>query len=147
MIPMSARSRRPTIVPCGMASRRRRVSSGVQDGGLADADDVPGALHRAGRVQLQDAAGNQPVETLADARQVLLHRGLGQLQQQLLDVGSHVDRPHLVQLTDALAVTPVQEPGHRAIVGLAGVGVADGRGEEIDEALGGLRSGPQHQGG
>ena len=75
---------------------------------------------------------------------MLLHRGSGQVQ--LLHVGGHVDGPDVGQLRQAVVLAPGQEAGDGAIVGFPGMGVADGGGEEIDEAPGGALPGPEHRG-
>ena len=49
------------------------------------------------------------------------------------DVCRDVDGPNGVEPVDSSPLAPVHEPGDRAVVGLPGVGVADGDGEEVDE--------------
>ena len=65
---------------------------------------------------VEDAPGGQIVEELADAGQVLLHRGLSDLLTRLLDIGSDGDGFELVQLKAAL-LTPIAELFNRAIHG------------------------------
>ena len=44
-----------------------------------------------------------------------------------------MDGPDGVEPAESVLFAPVHEPGDGAVVGLAGVGVADGDGEEVDE--------------
>ncbi len=63
----------------------------------------------------------------------------------MLDIGGDVNGPDLVQVVDPLVLAPVKEAGYGPVIRLAGVGVPDGGGEEIDETPGGLLTGPQHR--
>ena len=48
-----------------------------------------------------------------------------------------MDGPDGAEPVEPALLAPVHEPGDGAVVCLAGVGVADGDGEEVDEAPGG----------
>jgi hypothetical protein len=93
-----------------------------------------------------DAAGSQPVEEHADGGQVLLDGGGGFLASNQLDVGGDVQRLDGGQ-GQAVLLAPLEEIAGGTGVGFAGVRVADGGGEELDEAFGGLVPGVGDDGG
>ena len=115
-------------------------------GRLALLDDVLGTAYRAGRVEIHDAAAGQPVEAHADGGQVLLDRWGGAGLGQLLDIGSDVHRLDAGE-RQAVPLAPGEEIPDGSGVCLAGVGVADGRGQEFDEAFACLLPGIGNDGG
>ena len=121
---------------------------GGEHGRLAAFDDVLRAAYRAGRVEGHDAAAGQPVEQHADGGQVLLDGGGGDLRSlaELLDVGGDVHRLDVGQ-GQAVPLAPGEEIAGGTGVGSPGVAVADGGGEELDEAFGGLVAGVGDDGG
>ena len=58
----------------------------------------------------------------------------GRDEWELLDVRRDVDGPDGVEAVEPVLFAPAHEPGDGPVVGLPGVGVTDGDGEEVDEA-------------
>jgi hypothetical protein len=71
----------------------------------------------------------------------LLDRGLGEMLLQALDIGRHMQRLDIDELAELVSVTPGEELEDRAVIGHAGIFVADGGREEFEEAPGGLLAG------
>ncbi len=137
--PISARSRRPTTV-CGVDAVEELARFGRrQDRGLAGPDDVFGAAHRGGGIYGQDLADHQPVEQHADGGQPLLDGRRRKPASEALDPGGDVHGLDVEQ-TKAGLVAPVEEFAGGAVIGFAGVRVADVGGEEFDEAAAGVRA-------
>ena len=109
--------------------------------GLAGLDDVLRAAHRMGRIGGDDLAGDQPVEQHADGGQVLLDGRLLEILAQRLDIGGDMQRLDIGDLADLVLVAPGEEPAAGPVIGRAGVLVADGRGEEFEEAARGVVAG------
>jgi hypothetical protein len=107
---------------------------GDQHGGLATLDDVLWTAHRVGRVNGEDPAGHQPVEAHPDRREVLLDGRLGHPGPERLDIGGDVERLDVDELADLVAVDPGKEIRDGPVIGHAGIPVADGGGEEFQEA-------------
>ena len=63
-----------------------------------------------------------------------LDRRLLELFPQRLNIGRDVQRLDVGELTDAVVLAPGEEFSHRMQVGRAGVPIADGSGEEFQEA-------------
>ena len=63
---------------------------------------------------------------------------------QLLDIGGHMHRLDVSELVKAASLAPAEKIGNRPDVGCPGVAVADGGGEELDEAAGGVLAGGGH---
>lgn len=79
-------------------------------------------------------------------RNCLKWQGL-EVAAEILDIGGDVQRLDVSQLADVVTVAPGEEPADRGHVGLPGVLVADGGGEEFQEAPGGVLAGVGEQGG
>jgi hypothetical protein len=88
---------------------------------------------------------DQPATEHADGGEVQLHRRRRELLAELLDVGRHVHRLEVDELGEAVQLAPGREPRHRPDVRLAGVGIADLRREELQEALGRVRPGREQR--
>ena len=106
--------------------------------GLAGPDHVFGAAHRGGGIYGQDLADHQPVEQHAHGGQPLLDGRRRKSAPEALDPGGDVHRLDVKQ-TKAGLVAPVEEFAGGAVIGFAGVRVADVGGEEFDEAAAGVR--------
>src|SRR6266851_542173 len=89
MTPMRARSRSPLSSVTSMESNSCRAWSADRTGVLPRFTTYLGPRTCAGRVRRQDATGNQIVEKLPDAGQMLFDRRLGHHDAELLNVGSH----------------------------------------------------------
>jgi hypothetical protein len=92
------------------------------------------AAYRGGRVEVEDAAAGQPVEQHLEGGEVLLDGGGGAGVR--FDVGGHRHRLDVAE-GQAAGFAPGEEAGDGLGVGGPGVGVADGGGEEFEEAAGG----------
>ena len=86
------------------------------------------------RVGGDDLAGDQPVEQHADGGQVLLDRRLLEILAERLDIGRDVQRLDVGELAELVVLAPGEEPADGMQVGRPGVLVADGGGEELQEA-------------
>ena len=75
----------------------------------------------------------QPIEQMADASEPLLYGRGRYLAPELLDPRRDMKRLHLGDRRDTARVAPRQKLGRRACTGAAGVRVADGDGEELQE--------------
>ena len=137
--PISARSRRPTTVVGVDAVEELACFGRGQYRGLAGADDIFGAAHCGGGIYRQDLADHQPVEQHADGGQPLLDGRRRKLASEVLDPGGDVHRFDVKQ-TKAGLVAPIEEFTCGAVIGFAGVRVADVGGEEFDEAAAGMRA-------
>jgi hypothetical protein len=91
--------------------------------------------HRSRRVHRHHLAGHQPVEQVAHGGEVLLHARRSEGAGLHLDPGGDVQRLH------PGVRAPSEELPARAAVGPAGVAVADGDGEELQEAARSLVAG------
>jgi hypothetical protein len=107
---------------------------GREHGGLAALDDVLGAANRGGGIAGEDAAGDEPIEQHADGGEVLLDGRLRHPVLERLYIGGDVKRLDIDQRHDPGGVEPGEEVRHRPVIGHAGVLVADGGGEEFQEA-------------
>jgi len=87
-----------------------------------------------GRVDGEYAAGNEPVEAHADGGEVLFYRGLGHPGAERLDIGGDVERLDVGELADLVPVDPGKELRDGPVIGHPGVLIADGGGEEFEEA-------------
>jgi len=85
-------------------------------------------------VDRHDLAGDQPVEEHANGGQLLLDGGLGVRLPQLLDIGGDRHGSDVLQGVNAASLAPVQEGEGVAVIGPAGVRIADLGGEILDEA-------------
>ena len=94
-----------------------------------------------GRIGGDDLAGDQPVEQHADGGEVLLDRRLFEILAERLDIGGDVQRLDIGDLADLVPVAPGEEPHGGVVIGLPRVLVADGGGEEFQEAARGLVAG------
>ncbi len=94
-----------------------------------------------GRIHGDDLAGDEPVEQHADGGQMLLDGRLREVLAEAFDIGGDVERFDLVQAAELVAVAPVEEAQHGMVIRGPGVLVADGGGEEFQEAARGVRSG------
>ena len=108
---------------------------------LALRDDVLGAANRVGRVDVDDLAGDQPVEEHADGGELLLDRRLGVVLLELLDIGGDQDRLDGFEVADAAVLAPAEEVDGVAEVRTPGVRVADVGGEVFGEAGDGVFAG------
>jgi hypothetical protein len=124
-----------------MLSNKLSRLFGVQHRGLAGSDNMLRAADRVGRVGSDDRAGDQPVEKHADRGQVLLDRRLRHGVLQVLNIGRHVKRLYIGDAADAVPVAPAEKIANRPVVRHAGVLVADGGGEELEEPARGLITG------
>ena len=88
-----------------------------------------------------DLAGDQPVEQHADGGEVLLDRRFFKILAERLDIGRDVERLDIGDLADLMMVDPGEEPNDGVIIGRPRVLVADGGGEELEEAARGLVTG------
>jgi len=113
-----------------------------------------------GTLGLTGSGGHKPVEQHADAGQMLLDRGSRALALQQFDVSGDVHRLHTPQLANPPPFAPAQKISRGPRVSRAGrrvlsggdpqapsVAVADGDGEEFEEAQGGGVPGFRDQGG
>ena len=100
-----------------------------------------------GRVHVENVARHQLVEQHPERRQVLLDGRRGELALQVLDEGGDVEGLDVGQTSDAVGVAPLGEASRRVQVRLAGVVVVDLRGEEFEDALGGLGRGREQRSG
>ena len=114
---------------------------GIQHRGLAGLDDVLRAADRMRRIGGDDLADDQPVEQHADGGEVLLDRRLLEILAERLDIGGDVQRLDVGELADPVMVAPGEEPPAGMVIGRAGVLVADGGGEEFQEAARGVVAG------
>jgi hypothetical protein len=71
----------------------------------------------------------------------LLHRRLLEVFSQCLDTRSHVQRLDVRELAKLIMLTPGEEPADRMQIAHAGILVADGGGEEFQEAASRLIAG------
>jgi hypothetical protein len=85
-----------------------------------------------------DLAGDQPIDQHADGGQVLLDRRLLKILAERLDIGGDVERLDVGELAEFVAIAPVEEPHDGMVIGRPRVLVADGGGEEFEEAARGL---------
>ena len=69
---------------------------------------------------------------------MLLDRRLLEILAQRLDIGRNVQRLDIGDLADLVMVALGEEPLRGPVIGHAGIFVADGGGEEFEEAAGGL---------
>lgn len=116
------------------ALQQLRGLLGSEGGGLAGLDDMLGATDSRCRVEGDDLANDHPVEEHADGGQMLFHGGRRGFEH--FDVGSHVDRPDLLEVRKLDGLAPVKEAVAGSEVGRTGVLVADVRGEELQIAIG-----------
>ena len=113
---------------------------GGQHRGLAAFDDVLGAAHGwAGLVATTWPVTSQS-NSMRMAARCCLTVGSKCLPERL-DVGGDVHRLDVGDLAELVLVAPGEEPADGAVVGHARVRVADGGGEEFDEAARGLVAG------
>jgi hypothetical protein len=66
--------------------------------------------------------------------------------RELFDIGGDYDRREGAEVLEPPPLAPGQETADGAGIGLAGVRVADGGGEELDEAPGGALAGGSDEG-
>jgi hypothetical protein len=109
--------------------------------GFARFDDVLRAAHRIRRIGRDDLARDPPVEQHANGGQVLLDRRFLEILAHRLDIGRDVQRLDIGDLADLVMVAPGEEPRGGPVIGHAGIFVADGGGEELEEVAGGLVAG------
>jgi hypothetical protein len=102
--------------------------------GLAAFDDMLWPAHRVRGVDGEDLADDQPVEQHADGGKVQLDGRLGRCRLQHLYIGGDVDRLDVGKLADFVLLNPGEEVARGPVIARAGVLVADGRSEELDEA-------------
>ena len=114
---------------------------GIQHRGLAGSDNMLRTADRVGRVGSDDLAGDQPVEQHADRGQVLLDRRLRHGVLKVLYIGRHVQRLDIGDAANAMPVAPAEKIANRTVVSHAGVLVANGGGEELEESARGLVAG------
>ena len=93
------------------------------------------------RIGGDDLAGDQPVKQHAYGGEVLLDRRLLEILPERLDIGGDVQRLDIGNLADLVMVAPGEEPHAGVMIRHAGVLVANGGGEELEEASGGLVAG------
>jgi hypothetical protein len=110
---------------------------------LALSDRMFRSAHGVGGIHVDDVTDYQPVKQHPQRGQVLLDGRLGKLLQELLDEGGDVDRPNSRKIVYPVVFTPFREPARRIIVCAPGVSVANVSGEELPEALRGLRFGQE----
>jgi hypothetical protein len=108
---------------------------------LATLHDVLRPADGVRRVGCEHAAADEPVEQHSDCCQVLLNRRLLEIFSQGLDVGGDVQRLDVGQLTDPVSLAPGEESSDRMQVCGPRVPVADGGGEEFQEASGRVLAG------
>jgi hypothetical protein len=77
----------------------------------------------------------------SDSGQVLFDRRFLEISAKRLDIGRHVQRLDVGELADAVVLAPGEEFSHGMQVGCAGVPIADGGGEEFQEAARGVVAG------
>src|SRR4051794_28454426 len=93
------------------------------------------------RIDREHLADNEPIEQYAHGSKVLFDDRLGGGLLQRLDVGRDVQWLDLDQLGDATLFEPGEERAAGPVIGYAGILVADRRGEEFEEATGGMIAG------
>ncbi len=76
-----------------------------------------------------------------DAGEVLLDRRLLKIPGHRLDVSRDMQRLDIGELAEPMLVAPGEEAGRSPVIGKPRVVVADGRGEEFEEAAGGVVAG------
>jgi hypothetical protein len=89
-----------------MQERGARLRGG-QNRRLALGHDVFRAADRVRGIDLEDVAGHEPVEQHPDRREVLVHRGRGELALQFLDERGDMEGLHLRQLVEAACLAPL----------------------------------------
>src|SRR5260370_33555432 len=88
--PISARSRKPTLVLVSIESRSTRVSSRVRLGVLPRFTTSFGPRTELAGFHRQHLAGHEPIEEHAHGSEVLLDAGLGEHAAAVLDIrGDH----------------------------------------------------------
>ena len=118
----------------------------VQHRRLAGFAAVRGPAHRGGGIDRHDLAGDQPVEQVAQRGEPLLHGRRGVASRLLLDPGRDMQRLDGGDAGHGRLGAPRQEIRHGAAIGAARVRVADGGGEEFQEAHRGVFAGGGDQG-
>jgi hypothetical protein len=98
-----------------------------------------GPRTQAARVGGHDLAGDRMVEEHAQDGQVLLDRGHVQFLAELLDVGGDMHRGEFLQ-AEVVGLAPAGEAVDRLGVGLTGVRIADGGGDDCCSRRLGARS-------
>jgi hypothetical protein len=93
-----------------------------------------GAAHRRRRIHRHHLADHQPVEQVAQRRQVALGGGRAAGRRQLLNVAGDVEAGDLAELADTALLAPGEEGRHVLQVGAPGVRIPDVGGEELQEA-------------
>ena len=118
----------------GMLSSNTRAWSAVSTGVLPFVTTCFGPRTELAGLNVEVAAAGQPVEAHADGRQVLLDGGGGFDLGQVFDIGGDVLGLDGLE-RQAVPVAPGKEIQDRPAVGFPRVAVADGRGQELDEAF------------
>ncbi len=114
---------------------------GGHDRGCALYNRVARPAHGMRRIPGDDLARYQPVKEHANAGEMLLDgRSFAHLAQ-LLDIGRHMHRLHVLDARDASALGPAQERAGRLPIRRPSVSVADLDGEEFQKAPSGIFTG------
>ena len=90
------------------------------------------------RIGGDDLAGDQPVKQHAYGGEVLLDRRLLEILAKSLDISGHVQRFDIGDLANLVMVAPGEERRGGPVIGHAGILVADGGGEELEETARGF---------
>jgi hypothetical protein len=85
--------------------------------------------------------GDKPVKEHADGGEVLLDSRLGMALLEQLDVCRHCDGLDVLERAEAFLFAPLEEGDGVAVVGAAGMRIADVGGEVFDEAGDGVLTG------
>jgi hypothetical protein len=107
----------------------------IQHRGFSRLHYMLGATDRMSGIGGDDLAGDQPVEQHADGGEELFHGRLLEAALHRFDVGGDVQRLDVGELAEPVMLAPGEEPVDRMEVGRPRVPVADGGGEELQEAL------------
>ena len=126
------------------AVEQRAGLVGRKDRRLAFLDDVFRAAHGMGRVDVDDMAGDKPVEQHAQRGQVLLDGRRRKLGLQILDEGGDMERLDAASSSISSGAPGGEAPGG-IHVGPAGMVVVDLAGEEFQDALCGFRRGREER--
>jgi hypothetical protein len=130
----------------GYAVKQRAGLVGRQYRCLAFFNDIFGAAHGMGRIDVDDMPGNQPVEQHTERGQVLLDCRRRKLVLKIFDEGGHVERLDLGKFVNAVTGTPVSEAACSIHVRAASVIVADLCCEKFQNALCRFRRGCKNAG-
>jgi hypothetical protein len=121
-----------------MLVEKRAGLVGGEDRRLALFDDIFWAAHGVGRIDVDDVAGDEPVEQHAYRGQVLLGGRGRDLGLKVLDEGGDMERLHRCEFIDAFAGASSGEAPGGVQIGPAGMVIVNLPCEEFQDALSGF---------